>query len=97
MNIAIEEYMDHFQERQVDYAFTKQSTMKKHSSFMVGALARLHIKYDKVKKVSLSCTRVSFGRYTSVPNMKKFARYVSSEIVQTVKKKGIEFKIQFGG
>ncbi|MFH0924527.1 MAG: Ni/Fe hydrogenase subunit alpha [bacterium] len=48
LNIKIEDYREYFKESQVKYAFTKPSIIKRYSSFMVGALARLNIKFDKL-------------------------------------------------
>jgi sulfhydrogenase subunit alpha len=48
LDIAIEDYYQTFEEAQVDYAFAKKSTIRKRSSFMVGALARLNNKFDKL-------------------------------------------------
>jgi sulfhydrogenase subunit alpha len=48
LDIAVEDYYQTFEEAQVDYAFAKKSTIRKRSSFMVGALARLNNKFDKL-------------------------------------------------
>lgn len=49
LDITIEDYYQTFEESQVDYAFAKKSTIKKRASFMVGALARLNNKFDKLQ------------------------------------------------
>jgi sulfhydrogenase subunit alpha len=45
----VEDYYKVFEESQVSYAFAKKTTIKKRSSFMVGALARLNNKFDKLQ------------------------------------------------
>jgi sulfhydrogenase subunit alpha len=49
LDIAVEDYYQEFEESQVDYAFAKKSTIKKRSSLMSGALARLNNKFDKLQ------------------------------------------------
>jgi sulfhydrogenase subunit alpha len=49
LDIAVEDYYQTFEESQVGYAFAKKSTIRKRSSFMVGALARLNNKFDKLQ------------------------------------------------
>ena len=49
LDIAVKDYYQAFEESEVNYAFAKKSTIKKRSSFMVGALARLNNKYDKLQ------------------------------------------------
>jgi len=49
LDIPLEEYYRTFEESEVTYAFAKKSTIKKRSSFMVGALARLNNKYEKLQ------------------------------------------------
>lgn len=49
LDIAVENYYQAFEEYEVNYAFTKKSTIKKRSSFMVGALARMNNKFDKLQ------------------------------------------------
>jgi sulfhydrogenase subunit alpha len=49
LDIAVEDYYKVFEESQVSYAFAKKTTIKKRSSFMVGALARLNNKFDKLQ------------------------------------------------
>ena len=49
LDIAVEDYYKVFEESQVDYAFAKKSTIKKRSSFMSGALARLNNKFDRLQ------------------------------------------------
>ncbi len=50
LDIPVEKYKDYFQEYQVNYAMAKQSVIKGRNSFMVGALARLHIKFNKLQE-----------------------------------------------
>ncbi len=50
LDVSVDDYRDYFQESQVGYAMAKQSTIKGTGSFMVGALARLHIKFDKLQE-----------------------------------------------
>jgi len=49
LNIAVEDYYQAFEESEVDYAFAKKSVLKRRFSFMVGALARLNNKFDKLQ------------------------------------------------
>jgi sulfhydrogenase subunit alpha len=49
LDIAVADYYQTFEEAQVGYAFAKKSTIRKRSSFMVGALARLNNKFDKLQ------------------------------------------------
>jgi len=48
LNISVRDYLDIFEEAEASYAFAKKSTIKGRSSFMVGALARLNNKFDKL-------------------------------------------------
>ncbi len=47
--VSPDEYRETFAEYQVAHASAKQSVVRGRGSFMVGALARLHIKYDKLQ------------------------------------------------
>jgi sulfhydrogenase subunit alpha len=49
LDITVGQYRRTFKERQVDYAFAKKSTIRGKPSFMVGALARLNNKFDKLQ------------------------------------------------
>jgi len=49
LDISVDDYKNSFQESQVNYAMAKQSVIKGRGPFMVGALARLHIKFDKLQ------------------------------------------------
>ncbi|MCX6112505.1 MAG: Ni/Fe hydrogenase subunit alpha [Proteobacteria bacterium] len=49
LNISVDDYYDHFEESEVDYAFAKRSRIKGRNYFMVGALARINLKYDKLQ------------------------------------------------
>lgn len=49
LSVGVEDYYQTFEESQVGYAFAKKSTIRKRSSFMVGALARLNNKFDKLQ------------------------------------------------
>jgi sulfhydrogenase subunit alpha len=49
LDIEVEDYCQTFEEAQVGYAFAKKSTIRRRSSFMVGALARLNNKFDKLQ------------------------------------------------
>jgi len=48
LRISVDEYRGHFEESQVPYAFAKKSVVKGRPSFMVGALARANIKFDRL-------------------------------------------------
>lgn len=69
LDISVDEYRDHFRESQVDSAMAKQSAIKEHSSFMVGALARLNIKFDKLQE---DTRRLAGEIGFSVPNNNPF-------------------------
>jgi coenzyme F420-reducing hydrogenase alpha subunit len=49
LDITVDEYPSIFRESEVGYAFTKKSAIAKRSSFMVGSLARLNNKFDKLQ------------------------------------------------
>ena len=49
LDIAAEDYYQAFVESEVGYAFAKKTIINKRSSFMVGALARLNNKYNKLQ------------------------------------------------
>jgi sulfhydrogenase subunit alpha len=59
LDVSVDDYRSFFQESEVAYAFAKKSSRGGHSSFMVGALARLNNKFDrlqkKTKKVAEEC------------------------------------------
>ena len=59
LDISVDDYHSVFKESEATYAFAKKSTIAGHSSFMVGALARLNNKFDrlqkKTKKVANEC------------------------------------------
>ena len=48
LEIEAGQYLEVFREAEVSYAFAKKSTLANRSSFMVGALARLNNKFDKL-------------------------------------------------
>ncbi len=50
LDIPTDDYDAHFQEREVPYAFTKQSIVKERSVFRVGALARVNNKFDRFQE-----------------------------------------------
>ena len=50
LDIAVDDYHRAFEESEVSYAFAKKSTIKKRGSFLVGALARLNNKFDKLQR-----------------------------------------------
>jgi sulfhydrogenase subunit alpha len=69
LDIAVEDYQRTFRESDVSYAFAKKSTLANHSSFMVGALAWLNNKFDKLQgQTKLLTKEVGFG----VPNYNPF-------------------------
>ncbi len=49
LDLSADEYGRHFKESQVPYAMAKQSVIRKRGSFMVGALARMHMKFDELQ------------------------------------------------
>ncbi len=59
LDISADDYHSFFRESEVAYSYAKRSTVAGHSSFMVGALARLNNKFDrlqkKTKKVAEEC------------------------------------------
>jgi coenzyme F420-reducing hydrogenase alpha subunit len=57
LDIKIEDYRRAFEESQVDYAFAKKSAVKKRGSMMVGALARLNNKFDRLQARTKSLAR----------------------------------------
>jgi coenzyme F420-reducing hydrogenase alpha subunit len=62
LDISVDEYGRHFQESQVSYAMAKQSVIRKRNSFMVGALARAHVKFDKFQEETKSLAgRIGFS------------------------------------
>jgi len=48
LDISIDDYGEYFQEEQVPYAMSKRSCLKGRGSFMVGALSRLNLKFDRL-------------------------------------------------
>jgi sulfhydrogenase subunit alpha len=61
LNIAVEDYYQTFEESEVNYAFAKKTTIKKRASFMVGALARLNNKFDKLQsKTKILAKQIGF-------------------------------------
>ncbi len=50
LDVSVDDYRSLFRESEVAYAFAKKSTTARHSSFMVGALARLNNKFDRLQK-----------------------------------------------
>jgi coenzyme F420-reducing hydrogenase alpha subunit len=46
--VSLPDYYDHFREDEVPYSHAKRTTMKGKSPLMVGALARMRIKYEKL-------------------------------------------------
>ncbi len=49
LNVDVNEYDEFFEESEVSYAFAKKSNLRQRFSFMVGALARLNNKFDKLQ------------------------------------------------
>ncbi|MGE5309428.1 MAG: Ni/Fe hydrogenase subunit alpha [Deltaproteobacteria bacterium] len=75
LDISVEEYEDNFQESQVRHAFAKQTRVRGRSSIMVGALARLNIKYDKLGEETKSLARkMSFTVPCDNPFMNNLAQ-----------------------
>jgi len=48
LDIAVEDYADHFEERQIEYAMAKQTRVAGRGGPMVGALARMHLNADRL-------------------------------------------------
>ncbi len=57
LDIPVDDYNDYFQEYEVSYAFAKKTTIKSRSSFMVGALARLNNKFEKLQDQTKALAR----------------------------------------
>lgn len=77
LDISVDDYRDYFQESQVDYAMAKQSVIKGRSSFMVGALARLNIKFDKLQEeTKLLAKGIGFN----VPNNNPFCNNLAQSL-----------------
>ena len=57
LRVSPDQYKATFAERQVRHATAKQSVIRGRGSFMVGALARLHIKYDKLQNETKTLAR----------------------------------------
>ncbi len=85
LDIQVEEYNDYFQESEVSYAFAKKSTIKGRSSFMVGALARLNNKFEKLQDHTKSLAReVGFEVPTNNPFYNNLAQ--SLEVVDGIER-----------
>lgn len=52
LDVPVENYYKTFEESESGYAFAKKSTINKNSSFMVGALARMNNKFEKLRRVT---------------------------------------------
>jgi len=50
LDISVDQYPDFFVESQVHYAYAKQTVLEGGTPIMVGALARLNIKFDKLQQ-----------------------------------------------
>jgi sulfhydrogenase subunit alpha len=59
LNVSQDEYENNFEESQVSYAMAKQSVIKNRGSFMVGALARMNLKRDKLQDETKALARDS--------------------------------------
>jgi len=69
LNIAVKDYRRTLRESQVSYAFAKKSNIASRSSFMVGALARLNNKFEKLQPQTKELARkIEF----EVPNSNPF-------------------------
>jgi coenzyme F420-reducing hydrogenase alpha subunit len=69
LDASVDDYHQFFEESEVAYAFAKKSTIKGRSSFMVGALARLNNKFDKLQDQTKSLAKeIGF----KVPNNNPF-------------------------
>ncbi|MEI6080682.1 MAG: nickel-dependent hydrogenase large subunit, partial [bacterium] len=49
MDVSVDDYYEHFKESEVEYAFAKRSNIIGRGYFMVGALARMNLKFDKLQ------------------------------------------------
>jgi len=77
LDIPVENYLDNFHESQVSYAYAKQSVDKDQKSFMVGALARMNIKYDQLLEESKKLAeKVGF----SVPSRNPFLNNLAQSL-----------------
>jgi len=69
LNIAVKDYRRTFRESHVSYAFAKKSNIVSRSCFMVGALARLNNKFEKLQEQTKALAKqVDF----EVPNSNPF-------------------------
>lgn len=77
LDIALQDYLEFFRESEVSYAFSKKSTIANRSSFMVGALARLNNKFDKLhNRTKALAKEISF----QVPNDNPFHNMLAQSI-----------------
>jgi len=53
----VADYLDVFNESEVSYAFAKKSILRENGSFMVGALARLNLKFDCLQPATQALAR----------------------------------------
>jgi len=85
LDAAAGDYKQIFEESQVDYAFAKKSALRKGSSFMVGALARLNNNFDKLQdRTKKLAQRIGF----TVPSDNPFHNNIaqSLEIVDNIER-----------
>ena len=77
LDIALQDYLEIFRESEVSYAFSKKSTIANRSSFMVGALARLNNKFDKLhNRTKALAKEISF----QVPNDNPFHNMLAQSL-----------------
>ncbi|HET6428294.1 MAG TPA: nickel-dependent hydrogenase large subunit [Phycisphaerae bacterium] len=57
LDIPVEDYPAHFQERQISYAMAKQTRVAGRGGPMVGALARMNVKFDRLSPAAAGLAR----------------------------------------
>jgi len=77
LNISVDDYHDHFEESEVDYAFAKRSIIKGRKYFLTGALARVNMKYEKLQPETRKLAKeIGF----SVPNHNPYLNNLAQSI-----------------
>ena len=85
LDINVEDYHQTFEESEVSYAFAKKSIVKERGSFMVGALARLNNKFDRLQnRTKILARQVGFNIPSDNPFHNNLAQ--SLEIVDGIER-----------
>jgi coenzyme F420-reducing hydrogenase alpha subunit len=83
LDIAVADYEDHFEERQVEHSNALQSVIKKRGAYFCGPLARFNLNYDKLSPLAKNAAQAA-GLSLPVCNPFKSLLVRMVEVIQAI-------------